>query len=99
MNVAKPKVSKAQVSKEVRRILARYQVDLTYIHFSASIHTIHLSGYLIKASGYDFSASVVQTLTNELLKIGAIRCELENWHIGNEGVNFTGKIEKSNKAS
>lgn len=97
--MAKEKASKAQISKEVRRVLARYQVDLTLIHFSAGLHSIHLSGYLMKSSGYDFPVSVVQTLTLELLRIGSIRCELENWHVGNEGVNFIGKAENSNKAS
>ena len=97
--MAKAKVSKAQVSKEVRRVLARYQVDLSLIHFSAGMHSIHLSGYLMKASGYDFSASVVQTLTSELLRIGTIRCELENWYVGNEGVHYTGKVDEEDQAS
>lgn len=97
--MARTKLSKAQASKEVRRVLARYQVDLTAIRFSASTHSIHLNGYLIKASGYDFQVSVVQTMTSELLRIATIRCELENWNIGSEGVNFIGKAEKSNKAS
>lgn len=93
----KEKASKGQISKEVRRVLARYQVDFTYIHFSAGMHSIHLSGYLIKASGHNFQASVVQSLTNELLRIGSIRCELENWYIGAEGVHYTGKEEDENK--
>ena len=91
--MAKTKVSKAMISKDVRRVLARYQVDFTYLHFSAGMHSIHISGYLLKASGHNFSASVVQAMTQELLRIGSIRCELDNWYIGAEGVHFTGKEE------
>lgn len=96
--MGKDKASKAQISKEVRRVLARYQVDLTRIHFSAGMHSIHLSGYLLKSSGHDFSASVIQGLTAELLRIGNIRCELENWHVGSEGIYYTGKTD-DDKAS
>lgn len=97
--MSRQKASKAQISKEVRRLLARYQVDLTQINFSAGLHSIHLSGYLVKSSGYDFPASVVQTLTTELLRIGSIRSELENWYVGTEGVHYTGRSKEDSKAS
>lgn len=99
MTVAKKeKASKASISKDVRRILARYQVDLTRIHFSAGMHSIHLSGYLLKTGGQEFPATVVQGITMELLRIGNIRCELDNWHVSAEGIYYTGK-EDDDQAS
>lgn len=68
------------------------------IYFTAGTHSIHLTGYLVKPNGQDFKTSVVQSMTNELLKIATVRSELENWYIGNDGVHFTGKSETS-KAS
>lgn len=96
--MGRAKLSKAQISKEVRRVLARYQVNLTQIYFTAGMHSIHLSGFLVKPNGQDFSPSVVNAMAIELLKIGTIRSELENWYIGSDGVHFTGKAEVS-KAS
>ena len=68
------------------------------IYFTASTQSIHLTGYLVKPNGQNFKTSVVQSMANELIKIGLIRSELENWYIGNDGVHFTGKTEVS-KAS
>ncbi len=93
--MGKVKLSKAQISKEVRRILARYQVNLSLIYFTAGMHSIHLSGYLVKPNGQDFSPSVVNAMAIELLKIGTIRSELENWYIGSDRVHFTGKDQTS----
>jgi hypothetical protein len=92
------KTSKAQANKEVRRILTRYQVDLAFINFSAGNNSLYFGGYLMKTGGANFKASIVNVMTQELLELGRIRCELENWYIGSDGVHFTGKEEKKHAA-
>jgi hypothetical protein len=92
------KASKGQLNKEVRRVLNRYGVDLTYLNFSAGANSLYFGGHLVKIGGADFKISVVNIMTQELLEIGRIRCELENWYIGSDGVHFTGKEEKKHSA-
>ena len=96
--MAKQKLSKAQISKEVRRILLKYQTNLSEVYFNAGVSSIILSGNLVKNSGREFKSEEMFNLTNELLKLGHIRCELENWVIGSDGVYFIGEKE-SKKAS
>jgi len=92
--MAKKKLSKGEITKEVRRILLRYQVHMSKVYFSASLASIYFSGQLVRNDGKEFKHTVVQLITNEVLQFGSIRCELENWVIGNDGVFFTGDDEK-----
>lgn len=96
--MAKQKLSKAQISKEVRRVLLQYGVNLSDMYFSAGVSSILLTGHLNKTSGRDFTNEEMFQLTQDLLKIGNIRCELENWMIGSDGVHYIGKPDGHNVA-
>jgi len=93
--MAKKKLSKAQMTKEVRRILLRHQVHLSKVFFSANLSSIYFSGILVRNDGKEFKHAVVNVMTMELLQLGNIRCELENWIIGNDGVYFVGDDKKA----
>lgn len=92
--MAKRKLSKAEMTKEVRRILLRHQVHMQRIFFSANMTSIYFSGELLRNDGKEFKHTVVQVMTQELLQLATIRCELDNWVIGSDGVFFTGPDEK-----
>lgn len=92
--MVKKKLSKAQLTKEVRRILLRYQVHMSKCFFSANLTSIYLSGTLVRNDGKEFKHTVVNLMTQEILAYASIRCELDNWIIGHDGVYYTGDEDK-----
>jgi hypothetical protein len=50
-------------SKEVRRVLNRNGVDLSYCQYSVAGHEISLTGWLCKTDGSDFIAGQVEGMT------------------------------------
>ena len=96
--MAKQKLTKAQISKEVRRVLLQYGVSLTHLYFSAGVSSIFMSGDLIKNSGRDFTHEEMFQLTQDLLQIGAIRSEMNNWLIGADGVHYIGNPDEYDAA-
>jgi hypothetical protein len=88
------KLTKGQASKNVRRILLKYQIDLNYLHFSASGASIYLSGYLVKNSGFELSNEEIIVLTQELSAIGPIKSDLENWFLSSDQIYYLGDQEQ-----
>ena len=87
------KPTKAQCSKEVRRVLLKYQADLAKMHFSANGRSTYLSGTLVKNSGEDFKSEELLMLAQELAHHGSIKSELDNWYLGIDRISYIGKNE------
>lgn len=96
--MGKKNLSKAEISKEIRRIFAKHQVDLSKLYFNAGHRTVILSGKLVKIDGKDLTPNVVLVMTREILKFGYIRSELDNWYIGSDGIYYTGRTEDKKSA-
>ena len=92
------KPSKAQCSKEVRRILLKYQADLAQMHFSANGRSTYLSGKLIKNSGEEFKPEELLMLAQELVSHGSIKSELDNWYLGIDRIYYIGKKDDKKAA-
>lgn len=90
----KEKMTKAQYSKNLRRVLLRHQIDLSQIQFSASAHSVNLSGLLMKNTGTEVSVPSVIELQKELSRMGQISTDLSNWIITNDSIS---KIERQEK--
>ncbi len=87
------KPSKAQISKEVRRVLCQFQIDLTKLHFSANGRSTYLSGVLKKNSGSDISSEEALQLVYQLSSFGMIKSELDNWYLSLEKIYYLGEAE------
>lgn len=94
----KGKRTKGQVSKAVRRILLKYQIDLTQMSFSANVSSIYFSGLLIKNSGHDLPAHEMLNLVQELGAHGIIKSDLQNWFLSNDQIYYLGDQEENSAA-
>jgi hypothetical protein len=74
--------SRSETNRELRRIFVRHGVDTSSLQFSCSGRTISLSGGLYKDGGKDLSVSNVETIFQEITRLGLhMYCELENWTV------------------
>jgi hypothetical protein len=95
--MAKGKVSRFEVNKKVRRALVRNGVDMGCIQFSFVGRTVTFSGRLQKDDGRDFSASNLDSMLQDIYKVGVqVASDLENWTIS-EG-SLTKKLNKEELA-
>jgi hypothetical protein len=86
----KDKLSRAEQTKAVRRILSKNDVDMGEIQISCSGARITLSGTLVKRSGDDFIHEALSNMHSQLEKFGRVSSELTNWDL-NGGVRSTEK--------
>lgn len=92
----KEKNSRLENSKEVRRILNRYGVDLTQCSYSVSGREICLTGYLFKTDGSDFVVQEIESMVNEfqtILRGFIVRGDMENWNFSSDHLNQVGGEE------
>jgi hypothetical protein len=74
--------SRAELNRDLRRILTRHHVDMTKLVFSASRTGVKLSGILKTLSGDELSPGKMESLTELLRKhFGQIDSDLSNWEI------------------
>ena len=73
--------TKAEMSKEVRRILNKHRVDLTVLDYSYGGSSVRLSGGLWKSDGSDFSVEALTYLMNDLYPYGTLYSDLVNWDL------------------
>ncbi len=88
-------------SKEVRRVLNRNGVDLSYCQYSVSGMDIRLTGWLCKTDGTDFIAGQVEGMIHDLKKSlhGFYICgEFDNWSFTSEYISFIGDREGNQKS-
>jgi len=91
----KGKLSRAEQTREVRRILSKHDVDLGELQLSCSGTRISLMGTLLKRSGESFNHEVLNTMLGELQRVDMVSSELTNWDL-NSGVR---KLEKNKVTS
>jgi|GEM_PF-1268953 len=78
----KPKLSRFEVNKEVRHVLARHSVDTTLLSFQTYGHEVNVSGILWHNDNSDFNAHQLDALIQDFqltLPDYTIRGETENW--------------------
>jgi len=82
------KASKAEMSKEVRRVLNKHRVDLSVMEYSYGGSSIRLSGGLWRVDGSDFTPEAVSYLVSDLGKFGSIYTDLVNWDLNGGGIRI-----------
>lgn len=82
--MAKEKLSRYEINRLVRRVLASHAVDLAQISFSTSGATVYVYGMLLKDPDQPFKASEVSNLVKDLEKVQDVQnihFEVDNWKI------------------
>jgi len=93
----KNKLSRMESSKEVRRVLNRNQVDLTYCQYSCAGREIRLTGWLCKYDGAEFNSHQVEALVNDFMShlVGFnIVGDLDNWQFSTDHMTHVGDTEE-----
>jgi hypothetical protein len=82
------KLSRFDVNKKVRRALVRNGADMSFIQFSFAGRTVSFSGRLQKDDGRDFSAANLESMLQDIYKIGvSVYSDLENWNISEGAIS------------
>lgn len=89
----KKKQSRLETSKEVRRVLNRHGVDLSFCVYSCYGLEVRLSGWLCKTDGSDFNTAQIEGIINDFQRSLAgynLFGEFDNWHFSTERITFVG---------
>ncbi len=87
------KMTRMESSKEVRRVLNRNGVDLSYCQYSVAGFEIRMTGWLCKSDGSDFNAGQVEGMIQDFKKSlhgFYIAGDLDNWTFTSEYISFIG---------
>jgi hypothetical protein len=90
------KMTRMESSKEVRRVLNRNGVDLSYCQYSVAGYEIRLTGWLCKTDGSDFIAPQIESMIYDFKKSlqgFMIFGDTENWNFTSEFISFVGERE------
>ncbi len=90
------KMTRMESSKEVRRVLNRNGVDLSYCQYSVAGYEIRLTGWLCKTDGSDFNAGMVEGLIHDFRKSlhgFYISGDLDNWSFNSDHITYLGDRE------
>lgn len=90
------KMTRMESSKEVRRVLNRNGIDLSYCQYSVAGKDIRLTGWLCKTDGTDFSATQIETMINDFkstLRGFMVSGDCENWSFTSDYISFLGERE------
>lgn len=80
-------VSRYEVNRNVRTVLARNDADLTRIDYSFMGNTVYLNGDLVKPDR-DFSAQEIAAIAREISALPHVRdiqFDLNNWIVASSG--------------
>ncbi len=80
-------VSRYEVNRNVRIVIARHDADLTRIEYSFMGSTVYLSGDLVRPNG-EFNAHEIENIAKELAAIPHVRSlqfDLNNWLVDTSG--------------
>ena len=89
------KTSRFEMNKLVRRVLSRNQVDMSQVSYTCIGGRILISGFLIRTSGGEYTASNIESMLQEFRKIKGVTdvaSELGNWDFNGGSIQ---KIERS----
>lgn len=87
------KLTRMEANKEVRRVLNRQGVDLSYTQYSVAGMDIRLTGWLCKPDTSDFNASQIENMIHEfqrLLPGYSVTGDFDNWSFTTEHITFLG---------
>ena len=94
-------MSRLEANKDVRRILNRHGVDLSYAQYSVSGMDIRLTGWLCKTDGSDFNASQIEGMIQEFQRVlhgFSISGDFDNWNFSSDHITSVGgKDEDKNE--
>lgn len=89
----KKKQSRLETSKEVRRVLNRHAVDLSYCVYSCYGLEVRLTGWLCKTDGSDFNIALIEAIIEDFQRnlsgynlIG----EFDNWNFSTDRISYIG---------
>ena len=87
------KLSRLEANKEVRRVLNRHGVDLSYCQYSVAGMEIRLTGWLCKLDTSDFNGSQIESMIQEFMRLlpgFSIVGSLDNWSFSTDHISFLG---------
>lgn len=88
------KFSRMEANKEVRRVLNRHGVDLSYAQYSVGGMDVRLTGWLCKPDQSDFNASQIEAMVQEILRyLGGYTVSgcFENWSFSSDHITYLGE--------
>jgi hypothetical protein len=83
--------SRYQTNQAVKSALIRHYVDLSSLDFSTFGSTVYLSGTLKKDPSGEFTASGLEAMLREIVRIPGVhglQADLDNWMISYSGAGF-----------
>ena len=87
------KSSRLENSKDARRVLNRYGVDLTQCQYTVAGREIRLTGWLLKVDGSDFHSQEIESMIQEFSSVlkGFMVCgDMENWKFSSDHLQAVG---------
>ncbi|MCM2351517.1 MAG: hypothetical protein NDI69_15955 [Bacteriovoracaceae bacterium] len=87
------KLSRLEATKEVRRVLNRHGVDLSYCQYSVAGMEVRLTGWLCKLNTSNFNGSQIESMIQEFMRLlpgYSIVGSLDNWSFSSDHINFIG---------
>jgi len=93
------KLSRLEANKEVRRVLNRHGVDLSYCQYSVGGMDIRLTGWLCKTDNTDYSGTQIEGMIQEFLRIlpgFSISGNFDNWNFTSDHISFLGDSKGKN---
>lgn len=78
----------SMTAKKARSILRANHVDSQYVRIVAGPKSLMLSGFIIRTDGGDMSFEAMEKVHQELMKLGRIQSQLDNW-------DLNGRIRKT----
>jgi hypothetical protein len=91
------KMSRLEANKDVRRILNRHGVDLSYTQYSVTGMEIRLTGWLCKYDGSDYSATQIEGMIQEFQRVlhgYSVAGDFDNWNFSTDHISHVGKEDK-----
>lgn len=73
--------SKAEMSRDVRRILTKHRIDMSVLEYSYAGSSVRLSGGLWRIDGSEFTVEALTYLISDLSKFGMLNTDLANWDL------------------
>lgn len=91
------KLSRMEANKEVRRVLTRHYVDMSYCQYSVAGLDIRITGWLCKIDSSEFSSVNIESMIQEFqrrLPGYCISGDLDNWNFGTDHISRLAKEEE-----
>lgn len=93
------KFSRLEANKEVRRVMNRHGVDLSYAQYSVAGMDVRLTGWLCKSDTSDFNASQIETMIQEFQRYlpgYTVTGDFDNWNFSTDHITYLGDRTQGN---